>query len=199
MVRDSAVPTESFNEILAWLNPDREEAGNIYVQLRHDLTKIFTWNRCADPEGLTDEVIDRVARKVHSLRHTFQGDPRLFFYGVARNLIRENPKKTKTQVSLEGTDVPSDPANDIAEETAIVREECLNFCLRELSGDRRKLIVAYYAGEKQAKIDHRTEIAKEFGISVENLRVRAHRIRGTLEQCIERCVSRNASGVQRIA
>ena len=51
MPRDSPVPPESFEEILAWLNPDREVAATMYVQLRHDLAKIFTFRGCADPRG----------------------------------------------------------------------------------------------------------------------------------------------------
>src|ERR1051325_5475396 len=105
MARDLATLSGSFNEILAWLNADREVAGQMYVRLRHDLAKIFTWNRCSDPEGLTDEVFDRVSRKVHQLRETFSGDPRLFFYGVARHLIKEESKKTRTHVSLESIDI----------------------------------------------------------------------------------------------
>src|SRR5215211_9015752 len=125
MARDSAIPPGSFDEILAWLNPDRDVAGSIYVQLRCDLTKIFTWNRCSDPEGLTDEVFDRVAKKVQHLRPTFVGDPKLYFYGVARNLIKEVPKKTKTQVSLQGTEPASDSRADLEQETAMMREDCL--------------------------------------------------------------------------
>ena len=98
MARDSSIPPESFEAILAWLSPDRDVAGHKYVQLRDDLVKIFTWNRCADPEGLTDEVFDRVARKIHQLIETFSGDPRLFFYGVARNLIKEESRKIKLQL-----------------------------------------------------------------------------------------------------
>lgn len=192
MARDSAIPPESFDEILGWLNPDRDVAGSIYVQLRNDLAKIFTWNRCPDPEGLTDEVFDRVAKKVHDLRDTFVGDPKLFFYGVARNLIKEIPKKVKTQVSLEGTERASDPRGEAEQETVIMREDCLRSCLQKLSEDKRELILAYYAKEKQAKIDHRTEMAQRLGISVETLRVKAYRIRGALEQCIERCLDRMA-------
>jgi len=192
MARDSAIPPESFDEILAWLNPDRDVAGSIYVQLRHDLTKIFTWNRCPDPEGLTDEVFDRVAKKVHHLRETFVGDPKLYFYGVARNLIKEVPKKVKAQVSLQGTEPASNPLIDVEQETAMIREDCLRFCLQKLSEDKRELIVAYYARDKQAKIDHRTEMAQRLGISVETLRVKAYRIRGTLQECIERCLDRMA-------
>ena len=193
MPRNSDVPPESFNEILAWLNPDRQIAGTIYVQLRHDLAKIFVWNKCADPEGLTDEVMDRVARKVLQLKETFEGDPRLFFYGVAKNLIKESPKKVKTHVSLDDTDLPAISATDI-DETAEMQEECLNSCLQSLSSEKRALILAYYAKEKQAKIDHRTELAQQLGTSVETLRVRAHRIRATLEECILRCLKRKAQG-----
>jgi RNA polymerase sigma factor (sigma-70 family) len=192
MARDSAIPPESFEEILAWLNPDRDLAGSIYVQLRNDLTKIFTWNRCPDPEGSTDEVFDRVAKKVHHLKETFVGDPKLYFYGVARNLIKEIPKKIKMQTTLQGTEPASDPRSDLEQETAIMREDCLRSCLQKLSSDKRDLILTYYDKEKQAKIDHRTEMAQRLGISVETLRVKAYRIRSTLEQCIERCLDRMA-------
>jgi DNA-directed RNA polymerase specialized sigma subunit, sigma24 homolog len=192
MAQNSVVRPEEFDEILAWLNPDREAAGVTYVQLREDLAKIFAWNRCADPEGLTDEVIDRVAKKVHHLRNTFEGDPKLFFYGVARNLLKEVPKKVKNYVSLDDVDLPATPASEIEEETMDTHEECLHSCLQEIDSGKRELILAYYAKEKQAKIDHRTEIARQLGVSVETLRVRAHRIRGALEECIERCLDRQA-------
>ena len=191
MVRHQPLPPESFDEILAWLNPDREIAANIYVQLRHDLEKVFLWNRCSDPEGMTDEVMDRVAKKVHQLRESFEGDPRLFFYGVARNLIKENPRRTKTEVALPDAELPSQPTTEI-EEAVDMREECLNTCLQRLSKEKRELILAYYANEKRAKIDHRTELAQQLGTSIETLRVRAYRIRNALEDCIERCVSRSA-------
>jgi RNA polymerase sigma factor (sigma-70 family) len=192
MARDSAIPPESFDEILAWLNPDRDVAGTIYVQLRQDLTKIFTWNRCPDPDGLTDEVFDRVAKKVHDVKKTYVGDPKLYFYGVARNLIKEIPKKIKTQISLQGSEPASDPRRESEQEAATMREDCLRSCLQKLSKDKRELILGYYARDKQAKIDHRTEMAQRLGISVETLRVKAFRIRGTLEQCLERCIDRMA-------
>lgn len=193
MVRDSAIPPGSFEEILAWLNPDREVAGRMYVQLRHALTKIFEWNRCSDPEGLTDDVFDRVARKVHRLRETYEGDPRHYFYGVARNVIKEAPKKIKTRVSLDETELPANTTSE-AEEIERLREDCLHSCLQKLSQDKRELILSYYAREKQAKIDHRIELARQLGTSVETLRVRVYRIRATLEECIERCVVRSAAG-----
>jgi RNA polymerase sigma factor (sigma-70 family) len=197
MAQDPVIPQKSFEEILAWLDPDRNEAANIYVQLRNDLTKIFVWNHCNDPDGLTDEVFDRVGRKVHDLRPNFKGDPKLFFYGVARNLIKESPKRIKKQVSLEDTDLAA-PEVAVDDESEAMREECLNSCLQQLSAEKRELILGYYAKERQAKIDHRTELARQMGISVETLRVRVHRIRGTLEKCIERCLDDMGHKMKRI-
>ena len=189
MAPQSAVPPESFDEILAWLSDDREIAGTIYVQLRHDLARIFVWNRCFDPEGLTDEVIDRVAKKVHQLRQTYQGDPRLFFYGVARNLIKEYSKTAKAHVPLDENDLPINPPSQIDEETAAKREECLHLCLQHLSREDRNLLVNYYRKEKKAKIEHRMKIARRLGTSVQNLRVRVYRLRTALERCIETCLT----------
>ena len=191
MARNSVIPPESFEEILAWLNPDRDVAANMYVQLRHDLTKMFMWRGCNDPEGLTDEVFDRVARNVHEVRPTYEGDPRHYFRAVANNLIKETLKKIKTHVSLEGVDLPEQEITEIEGESADM-EECLQPCLQELSREKRELILAYYAKEKQAKIDHRSQLAQSFGISVETLRVKVYRIRASLEQCIERCLKRKA-------
>jgi RNA polymerase sigma factor (sigma-70 family) len=190
MARDSEIPAESFEEILAWLNGDRDEAAAMYVQLRQDLAKMFMWGRCADPEGLTDEVFDRVAKKVHDVRPTYEGDPRLYFRAVANNLIKENNKRVKTQLSLEGIDLPESPTTETEDEMAAYIEECLQQCLQKLSTDKRELILGYYAKEKQAKIDHRYELAQKFGITVETLRVRVFRIRESLADCIGRCLKR---------
>lgn len=191
MARDSAIPTESFEEILAWLNPDRELAAAMYVQLRHDLAKTFMWRGCSDPEGLTDEVFDRVAKKVREVRPTYEGDARNYFRAVANNLVKEDLKKRKNYVSLDDVD-PPEPEGEAEDETAADREECLESCLQELSPEKRDLIRAYYAKEKQAKIDNRSELARQFGMKVETLRVNVYRIRLSLEQCIERCLERKA-------
>ena len=190
MARDSEIPPESFEEILAWLNPDRDVAATMYVQLRQDLGKMFMWGRCSDPEGMTDEAFDRVAKKVHDVRPTYEGDPRLYFRAVANNLIKENNKKIKTQLSIEGIDLPEPQVTEAEDETTAKIEECLQECLQKLSGDKRELILGYYAKEKQAKIDYRNGLAEKFGITVETLRVRVFRIRESLAECIGRCLKR---------
>lgn len=191
MARDSAIPPDSFDEILAWLNPDRDVAASMYLELRDGLKK-FVFNGCSDPEWLTDETFDRVAKKIHELRQNYEGDPRLYFYGIARNLIKEESKKVKKYAPLDDIDPPAQTIDKAEQETAEMREECLRFCLKKLDAEKRNLIKSYYAKEKQAKIDHRAELAKQSGKKVEALRVDVYRIRHTLLECIRRCLDRKA-------
>ena len=193
MARDKAIPPESFEEILAWFNPDRELASAMYVQLRDDLTRIFIWRGCLDPEGMTDDVFDRVARKVAVVRPTYEGDPRRYFHAVANKVILENLKKIKTHVSLDDVELSRQQTPENAtQEEVIASEECLQSCLQKLDNDKRELIKAYYAKQKQAKIDHRNKLAEDLGIKIPALRVRLFRIRESLEQCIERCLKNKA-------
>jgi RNA polymerase sigma factor (sigma-70 family) len=137
---------------------------------------------------MTDETFDRVAKQVHDLRKTFEGNPKLFFYGVARNLVKEYQKKIKSFVPIEDLELPVSPTQEEEEESSEMREDCLRSCLQKLTSEKRDLVLAYYAKEKQAKIDHRIELARKLGVSTETLRVRVHRIRSTLEECIKQCL-----------
>jgi RNA polymerase sigma factor (sigma-70 family) len=140
---------------------------------------------------LTDEVFDRVGKKVREVRPTYVGDPRLYFRAVARNLIKENFKKTKTHLSFDEVDLSLQQMTE-TEEDIVGMEECLQSCLRELRADKLELILGYYAKQKRANIDHRNELARRLEISVETLRVRVFRIRASLERCIERCLQSKA-------
>ena len=153
MARNSAIPPESLEEILAWLDPDRDVAAAKYVDLCHDLANIFNWRGCSDPDGLTNEVFDRVAKKVHEVRPAYEGDPRHYFRAVANNVVKESLKKVKTHVSLDDHNLPEPIAPESEEDDTLDLEECLQSCLPKLSPDNRKLIVAYYAKEQQAKIE----------------------------------------------
>ncbi len=189
MPRNPNISQEDFDEILAWLDSDREQAGVKYEDLRQSLVRILGWKGCVDAEGLADETIDRVTRRIHDLRRTYKGDPRLYFYAVANNVAREYKKKTNLYVPIgdvETTVSTPPPANE--EKDRESDWDCFDTCLRELSLENRELILEYYLKEKQAKIDHRKEIAQRLGVSVKALRVRMYRIRAALEECIGRCL-----------
>src|SRR5512139_2426939 len=75
---------ELFDSFLAWLHPDREQAGRRYEGIRLRLIKIFTCRGCSCPEDLADETINRVIVKLPRILQSYRGDPGCYFGGVAR-------------------------------------------------------------------------------------------------------------------
>lgn len=190
MPRKSDIPPERFNDLLAWLDPNPDSAGSTYLDVQDSLVRIFAWRKCADPEGMADEVFDRVCRRLPELEREFEGNPRVYCYAVANNLIKEYQKKLKLNVLVEGVDVACEPPQDTEDTTTEFREQCLDECLQKLPERKRELILSYYSKNKHAKIVQRAEMARQLGISIETLRVRMSRMRRTLEACIELCLER---------
>jgi len=53
-----------FESLLKWLEPDRELAGDIYEQVRIKLIRLFEYQGCSFPEELTDDTLERAARRI---------------------------------------------------------------------------------------------------------------------------------------
>jgi RNA polymerase sigma factor (sigma-70 family) len=185
---------EQFNALLDWLDPDRERAGEKYENIRQGLINVFMWNLCGDAEGMTDETINRVARKLPELRETYKGDPALYFYGVAKRLTLERRRMMRAEVPLEQAHNVAAPAAPEEEDDGERVYECLWQCMQRLTPANRQLFVAYYLNEKQGKIDSRKELARSLEIEPNALRVRVYRIRAALEECIEGCLDKRAPG-----
>jgi hypothetical protein len=84
---------DSFDRLLVWLDQDRERAADRYEEIRIRLIKLFETRGCANCEDLTDDTIDRVARRVHEIAGTYEGNPALYFHGVARMVYLEYLRK----------------------------------------------------------------------------------------------------------
>jgi RNA polymerase sigma factor (sigma-70 family) len=190
MPRKSDIPPERFNDLLAWLDPNPESAGSTYLDVQDSLVRIFAWRKSADPEGMVDEVFDRVCRRLPELAREFDGNPRVYCYAVANNLIKEYQKTLKLNVPIDDVDIAGDMPTNTEDPTPEFREECLDDCLQKLPERKRALVLSYYSKDKHAKIAHRAEMAGQLGISIETLRVRMSRMRRTLEACIELCLER---------
>ena len=189
MKKEWDLTQEAFDTLLDWLDADRERAGSKYEAIRFRLIKIFTCRGCLEPEELADETINRVSAKVTEVASSYSGDPALFFYGVAQKIHLEylrKIQKKQTELSVESYQlkVPTITLQDDIEP----EYECLEQCLEHLPNDNRKLVVQYYQQEKHAKIEHRKVLATELGIAVNALRIRAHRIRLALQQCMHKCL-----------
>ncbi|HEY0545969.1 MAG TPA: hypothetical protein VGC91_11375 [Pyrinomonadaceae bacterium] len=172
---------EAFDRLLAWLDADRERAAAKYERIRRSLIKIFACRGCPEAEDLADDTFNRVARKVDEIAATYAGDPALYFYGVAHNVHLEYLRK-----KLRQTPPPLPPPVQNDEPGA--EYECLESCIQQLPPASRELVLEYYQEEKQAKINHRKQLAERLGIALNALRIRAYRIRLTLQECVQDCV-----------
>jgi len=173
---------ESFDALLDWLGPERELAGLKYEHIRTRLMKIFTCRGCSEPEELADETINRVIKRLTEIQDDFKGDQARYFYGVANKVHLEYLRRKKVTPTLP-------PSSDSARVEA--EFECLERCLDHLTVENRRLVLEYYQSERKAKIEQRKMQAKGLGIAPNALRIRAHRIRTLLQECVENCLERH--------
>ncbi|MCI0489185.1 MAG: hypothetical protein L0229_21550 [Blastocatellia bacterium] len=74
--------------------------------------------------------------------------------------------------------------------------DCLEQCLTGLAEDDADFIREYYAGETglrnsaESQKAMRKRMAERRGISMNALRLRAHRIKKHLEECVDECLNR---------
>ena len=175
--------SEAFDKLLARFSSDREEAARLYERARAKLMRSFEWRGAEFPDALADETLDRVARR---LDEGVQIDnPISYIHAVAQRVLMENRKKKHT-VGLD--DVVETAPPKVDEVDPEPRLECLDDCLASLPGDSRQLIIDYYQEERRAKIKLRQQLADKLGIPLNALRIRAHRIRATLEKCVTKCL-----------
>ncbi len=181
MKKNWLLTRDSLDALLAWLDSDRDLAGQKYEEIRRRLIKLFTCRGCFEPEDLSDETINRVIRKLPEIVDAFTGDQIRYFYGVANKVHLEYLRRKPIP------DIPSVLPNNEESNSEI---ECLDQCMAELTPENQSLVLEYYQEDKRAKIDHRKHLAERLGIAANALRIRAFRIRASLEACVRGCLSR---------
>ena len=188
---------EPFDALLSWLDPDdREAAGQAYEVIRAGLIKVLISRGFSNAEDLADETITRVTNRLPDIVGTYQGPPVKYFYGVLRNVIREQPPVPK-EISVDEF-----PVRLVEPETKDQAYDCLIRCLTFLPGEKAELILDYYTYQGRDKIESHTKLAHEMGISENALRIRAYYIRLKLGKCVRKCVKnemkREANPIDRV-
>ena len=180
---------DNFDALLTWLDPNREEAGRKYEEIRHSLVLIFEWRGFYDAEDLADEAITRVLNKVPEVAKEYEGDPALYFYAVAKRLAFEVLRRQQARVAIEDPEQLRAPGTDDEQDDREAEYECLDKCLAQLPPADQELILLYYQ-QDQPKISYRREMARRYRLAPNALRVRVHRIRATLHTCMEKCLGK---------
>jgi len=178
----------AFDNLLVCLDPVRDRAAEKYETLRRKLVKFFQWRGSLAAEDDADEALNRVARRLQEGEQI--RDICSYVNGVARLLALESMKHHEQErLALERR--PPTSTSENREESAR-QLECLDSCLERFPAETRVLITEYYQHEKHRKIEQRKALAARLGIPPNALRIRLHRLRATLEQCVADCVKQSA-------
>jgi DNA-directed RNA polymerase specialized sigma24 family protein len=178
--RGKGLTRETLEALLAALGPNRETAALQYEQIRRKLMRLFEWRGCTFPDELTDETFNRVARRLAEKVELRSADPYGYFCGVAHLVYKEVMRRQAREIAaLESGDWPPPPAE---EPVADRRLEILSHCLQTLDTDQRRLVLDYHRDENH--ICTRKDLSRELGVPMNALRIRVHRLRRKLEECI---------------
>ncbi|MBO0856944.1 MAG: RNA polymerase sigma factor [Chloracidobacterium sp.] len=197
------ITSEAFDRMLAELHPDSQRAGEQYEIIRRKLVKFFEWRGCAQAEECADETFDRVAQKIYEGTSIWANDPYSYFHGVALNVLREYLRRAEqTAKTLEDAvhtqDLSPDPEVLLLRETEQMEKErlleCLNRCMQNLPPESLHLITKYHHGEESTNKERRKELAQLLGIPLNALRIRAYRIRASIQECVMKCLEREPEG-----
>jgi DNA-directed RNA polymerase specialized sigma24 family protein len=186
-------PEDPFDRLLTLLHPDRDTAGQRYEDIRWGLRTFFTRRGVAFADEMADETMDRVGRRLAAGERIHSADPALYFYGVARNVLRESWTRGVRSLSIglpgyEPRRLVVNPPPDPEEDVQARRLECLQRCLGVLPPDERRLALDYYQASTRAG-EARRSLAAALGVGVPTLRVRMHRLRDRLEHCTRGCLA----------
>lgn len=166
----------ALDKLFQLLEPDAQSIEEGFQRCRFKLLKFFAWRRCADPDDLADETINRLLKNVHAGQEISADKPYSYVYAIATHVFMESLRaKKKSEVIID-----IDEVQDIAGAGAV--DDCQKQCLEQLSDEKRELLARYYLDD-----DEREDIAGEQGLSLNALRLQVHRIKNWLRRCWEDC------------
>lgn len=185
---------EGLDRLLGWLHADRERAGRIlYEEIRPALVGGFRAHACpeAHADDLADETMLRVSCEPQEFFDTYVGEPLRYFRRVAHFVHLEYLRRQRKTVPLpEDMEVraPAAPDPEVEREYG-----CLEECISHLRPNSREIVLQYYQGDRRVKIELRKALAARLETKLPQLRLKAHRIRLTLRDCIVNCLSQKAA------
>lgn len=191
----------AFEKLLAWLDPDRNRAGERYERLREKLILFFK-RRNIPAEEYADKVFDRIAGMLEKGKVIPTENQEQYCLSVAVYLAKEFWHSRENRLRGDESSTAADN-NAVAELLGEERQQtwtgrkkdCAKDCLGWLTPDQRRLLILYYGGDEETRARNRRRLAKDLRISDEALRLRVHRARRIVRECYEDCLRRH--GIER--
>ena len=171
--------------LLSALADDRDRAADILLEIRRKLTTVFESRGFSDPQELVDRTVERTARKATEgidLRHR----PFPYFYGIARRIALEcsRQQEQQRQQQRQLAELQLEPGSNIPDQ----RLACFEHCLDRLPQAGSELLWSYFDRRGGQRIAQRRRLAMNMEISELALRLRVHRLRSKLVNCVSACL-----------
>src|SRR5450755_1029230 len=128
--RGWTLSSESFDRLLRLFDADRDKAADQYEAIRTRLIRIFEWRGSTSPESLADETMDRVSRRLEQGEQVRAVDPAVYFYGVARNVLKEywTDQRKETALRMSGAFSREHASQSPEDQERELRLDCLDRC-----------------------------------------------------------------------
>jgi DNA-directed RNA polymerase specialized sigma24 family protein len=191
-----------YEQLLRYLDEtDEQSAARRYMLLRAKLTMYFEGRKISPAEDFADEVLHRVVVKISSGEKI--DDINRYVFGVARFVCLEHFRQPDMEtIDTESGDVRMRTHAALKVEPKIdfengdgtdVKHRCLRSCLAELSDEKRKLLIDYYAiDETRGKHkDQRRQLAISGNRSAGALQKEICLLRKKIGNCTKECVKEN--------
>ncbi len=124
---------------LAVLDQDPVRAEQKCALLREKLVFYFRKNRVSSPDDLAQEVFLRARSRIGEGQTVYAEHPESYFFGIARNLLREEWKRAARWEDELPEELPASTAETISMERRMMLEDCL----RNLEADNRAFLKTY--------------------------------------------------------
>jgi DNA-directed RNA polymerase specialized sigma24 family protein len=193
--KDWTLTPAALGGLLAWLDEGTNSDGLRYEEMRRRLVSYFDRKNCRTPNELADETLNRVARRLEEEGVIESETPAKYCYIVARFIFMEHLRDARKGHALFDDSQSLNSGVFTSSETEDDRErkekmlDCLEQCTGKLQPKSREIITRYYVGTGRTKIETRGALAKELGITMNALSIRACRIRDKLEACVRQCAT----------
>jgi len=189
-LRNRPLNDTQFRALLAWLDPDPNQAGAVYAKVHRRLCTYFEgWRDAArHAEELADAALDRAVVKLAQEPGIAARDATAYIRTIAGYILKEfRSRPQAVALTVDPPDLRAELEHEGSEDS-----RCLNLCLGGLSSEDYELIMEYYAHEKSADATrYRQEVLPlKLGKSYGALRVQVLRIRRALSECIAQCLNR---------
>ena len=181
-----------YSAFLSLLSKDSEVAEKQYFIIRTKLIRFFEKKWLMDSKELADETLFRAVLAISKKNETPQ-NIEAWCMGIARNVAYESFRRnskvdSQTVLANQAAPQPEDPPDN-------TQDNCRRDCIMRLKPDDQRFIIAYYTCKTTNQSKGlpavracRRKLAEIMGISETAMRQRAHRIRETLDKCVNACL-----------